>query len=146
MQKLIANEILLAEVGRLLSEGKDVVLMTKGFSMNPFIRGGRDSVLLRRMSPESIAAGDIVLAEVVKDRYVLHRVVRVDGGRLTLMGDGNIVGQEHCGKENVLGTVLSIVRPSGRQVKPGKARLWRSFGPFVRRVLLALYRRTLLKI
>ena len=46
---VVPNAILLGEVKSLLAEGKDVVIPTKGNSMLPFIRGGRDSVNLRRL-------------------------------------------------------------------------------------------------
>ena len=51
----------LAQVPRLLDEGKAVVLkQIYGNSMLPFIRGGVDSVRLRK--PEGVKVGDIVLA------------------------------------------------------------------------------------
>ncbi len=90
MQVSLPNDILIAEVGRLLNEGKDVVLMTKGSSMLPHIIGGRDSVLLRKN--KEVNEGDVVLAEVGKSHYVLHRIVRIEGEEVTLRGDGNIVG------------------------------------------------------
>ena len=57
---VVPNSILLGEVRSLLAEGKDVVIPTKGNSMLPFIRGGRDSVNLRRL--DTLEVGDIVLA------------------------------------------------------------------------------------
>ena len=53
---VVPNAILLGEVKSLLAEGKDVVIPTKGNSMLPFIRGGRDSVNLRRL--EDVEVGD----------------------------------------------------------------------------------------
>lgn len=146
MQKLIPNEILLGEVSLLLKEGRDVELMTKGGSMNPFIRGERDSVILRKMPESELAPGDIVLAEYRKDNYVLHRVLEICRDEVVLMGDGNIFGKERCRRENVLGTVIAIVKPSGRKVRPGKAAFWRNLGPVPRRYLLAFYRRIIIKI
>ena len=144
MQVTLPNEILIGEVGELLAGGKEVVLMTKGWSMNPFIIGERDSVLLKRT--EELEPGDIVLAEVQKQKYVLHRVIALEGDRVTLMGDGNITGQEHCTRNNILGTVQKIIHPNGKEVVPGKAAAWRKTGPLARRILLAFYRRTVLRL
>ena len=145
MQTLISNEILLEEVGRILSGGQDVELLAKGNSMNPFIRGEIDSVILRKFPLEVLRIGDIVLARISNGIYVLHRIVRIDGDRITLMGDGNVYGQEHCTANDVLGTVTHIVKPDGRQHKPGRASIWRKTGHFPRRLLLAFYRRILLR-
>ena len=63
MQKLVVpNAILLGEVERLVSEGNSVTLMPKGSSMLPFIRGGKDSVVL--VAPGELHPGLIALAEV----------------------------------------------------------------------------------
>lgn len=132
-KKVIPNEIMLAEVGALLQEGRDVQLTPLGNSMLPFIIGGKDSVTLRKL-PE-IEVGDIVLARLTDTRYVLHRVIAVDGDRLTLMGDGNLVGTEPCKKSDILGTVITV---NGH--KPTKGVIWGKLKP-ARRYLLAFYRR-----
>ena len=78
MKKMIVpNEILLAEADDLLSKGIEVVLMTKGNSMLPFIRGEKDSVNLKRFG--AVEVGDIVLARIAPQRYVLHRIFAIDG-------------------------------------------------------------------
>lgn len=138
MQKTIANDILLAEVGRLLAEGHKVELKTKGNSMLPFIVGDRDSVLLYRH--ESLELGDIVLAEIGPKHYVLHRIYAVSGNKLTLMGDGNIRGTEHCMSQHILGTVELILKADGRKIVPGKAFAWKRLLP-LRRIILGIYRR-----
>lgn len=137
MRKLVLpNAVLMEEAAALLDEGREVCFVPKGSSMLPFIRGDRDSVVLRKFP--SVEKGDMVLARL-QGRYVLHRVVRVQPEGLTLMGDGNIVGQEHCQPQDVLGTVVYIVR-NGKAVKPGKGVLWRLLRP-LRRYILAVYRR-----
>lgn len=139
-RKTLPNDILLGEVSELLAEGNDVVIMTKGNSMLPFIRGDRDSVKLFRK--DTVSAGDIVLAEITPGHYVLHRVIKADSDSLTLQGDGNLRGVEHCRAGNVKGTVVEIIKP-GKTVVPDKGKLWLCLRP-VRRILLGLYRRILL--
>ncbi|MBQ9476096.1 MAG: S24/S26 family peptidase, partial [Bacteroidales bacterium] len=89
---------------------------------------------------EDVEAGDIVLAHLGGGRYVLHRVITVEGERLTLMGDGNIRGTESCLKSDVSGTVVRVLRPSGKESVPGKGRFWRAIKP-LRRYILGIYRR-----
>lgn len=137
-KRILPNEILLAEAGALLAEGRDVELSVKGNSMLPFLRNERDSVQLRKLP--QVEKGDVVLAQIAPGRYVLHRVRKIDGDRVTLMGDGNIRGTEACSKSDILGTAITFVRPDGKRCTPGKARLWQLLRP-VRRYLLFIYRR-----
>ena len=133
----VPNSILLEEVAAGLDKGREAVITPTGNSMLPFIRGGRDRVVLRKAP--SVAPGDIVLARL-DGRYVLHRVLSVSDGVLTLMGDGNIRGTETCTSADVIGTAVEIIRPDGRRRTPGKGRLWQAVKP-VRRYILAIYRR-----
>ena len=136
-KRVIPNDILLGEVAALLREGREAVITPTGNSMLPFIRGGVDRVVLRRT--DDVTVGDVTLVHT-GGRYILHRVIARDGDALTLMGDGNLQGTESCTTAEVVGTVTGIIRPSGKESKPGKGRLWRSLKP-LRRYLLAIYRR-----
>ena len=142
----LPNEILLEEVASLVAEGRDVELMTKGTSMLPFIVGDRDSVILRKGNADSPQPGEIVLARRSPGNYVLHRIISVNGGEVTLRGDGNVIGTETVNRKDILGKVVAIVGPSGRKRIPGNAYLWRHSSSFIRRCILALYRRTVYKI
>lgn len=135
-KRTVANEVLLEEAAALMLEGREVTLTPLGSSMLPFIRGGKDAVRLRK-NP-TVAVGDIILVRL-PGRYVLHRLIRKDGDRLTLMGDGNIAGTETCTTADVLGTVTAILR-GGKEIIPGDGRLWRRLLP-IRRYILAIYRR-----
>ena len=134
----IPNGIFMEEVGRMLEEGKEVVILTKGNSMLPFIHGGKDSVRLKKMP--AFAKGDIVLAETEDGRYVVHRIIDIGDGRVTLMGDGNLKGTESCSPDGILGTVTGIISPDEKVRIPGKGRLWASLKPF-RRYILGIYKR-----
>ena len=138
---IVPNNILLSEVCSLLEEGKEVWLKAKGCSMLPFIRGDKDSVLLS--GNQEIYLGDIVLALLEGNRYVLHRVVGLEGENVILMGDGNVAGQEKCMLKDVKAIALMIdrgekiieVRSVGHQKI---AAVWKLLLP-LRRYLLALY-------
>jgi hypothetical protein len=139
MKKMVVpNEILLEQAHDLLSRGIEVVLMTKGNSMLPFIRGEKDSVNLKKF--DAVEVGDIVLARIAPKRYVLHRIINIDGDKVTLMGDGNLVGTESCSLSDILGTVQEIIRPNGSVKKVTKGTFWRKLLP-VRKYILWVYRR-----
>ena len=139
-KRVVANEILLEDAAALMEEGREVTIRPLGFSMLPFIRGGKDSVRLKKMP--AVAVGDMLLVRLPGPTYVLHRLIGKEGDRLTLMGDGNLRGTEHCTEADVLGTVTAIERGS-RVVKPGNGLWWRRLRP-LRRYILGIYRRLFL--
>lgn len=148
MQKqIVANDVFIPEIARLLASGSEVVFKPKGVSMLPFIRGGRDSVVLR--APKDIMKGDIVLAKV-GNIYVLHRIIELSDSIVTLMGDGNIVGTETCSRNDILAVAERIINDKQDIVcrsesHQRKARLWRLLKPF-RRYILFIYRRVILHL
>ena len=147
-KKTVPNNEIIPEIARLLKEGSEVSFSFKGSSMLPFIRGERDTVVLSKA--EELRKGDIVLALIEGKRYVLHRIIEINGSRVILMGDGNISGIEKCSKDDVLARAVKIVR-NGREIDCRSkkhirtASIWRTLLP-VRRLILAIYRRTLLNL
>ena len=148
--KTLANNIVIKDAIALVREGRRVVLPVKGFSMNPFIIGDRETVEL--VSPhQPLKVDDVVLAWVNGTHYVVHRIIGIDGDKVTLMGDGNIAGVEHCTTDEVAAVAEYVVAPNGKRrylYASGRmrfARLWGRLLP-VRRWILAIYRRTLFKI
>lgn len=146
MIKSLPNNIAIENVKMLVDEGRKVILPVKGNSMLPFIVGDRDSVELKKT--ERVVVGDVVLAWVDGNRYVIHRIIQRDAaGHLTLMGDGNIAGTEHCTEQDVVAKALYRVRPDGRKNplynNSTGVRAWRTLLP-VRRWILAVYRRVCL--
>jgi len=136
-KRLLPNEVLLGEVEWMLAEGREVLMVPKGRSMLPFIRGEVDKVLLSK--PKELEVGDIVLARVDYG-YVMHRVVAIDGQEVTLMGDGNLQGREQTTRDQILGVVVEIITPEGQHRKPTRGWLWRKLLPF-RKYLLKIYRK-----
>ncbi len=139
------NDILLGGVRDLIKEGRSVIIMTRGLSMLPFIEGKKDSVLLE--GRDAVAPGDIALAEVSEGKYVLHRVVAVEGDTVTLKGDGNLRGVEICPSGAIAGVVREIRHADGSSTDPGSTsqmrrwRRWNALPSIVRRYFLAIYRR-----
>ena len=148
----VENNILIPELARLLAEGKEVRFTPSGVSMRPFIEGDKDSVILSPLErlPKK---GDILLASVpVPDgqhKYVLHRLIRIEGAETgeplyILMGDGNLAGTETCTRADIIGRVTRIENPSGKRKPLTRGTLWHFLLP-CRRVLLKIYRHTILK-
>ncbi|MBR4826631.1 MAG: S24/S26 family peptidase [Bacteroidales bacterium] len=142
---IVPNAIMLGQVSEFLLEGHSVVIMTKGQSMSPFIRGERDSVEL--VKNQDVAVGDIVLAQISPGHYVLHRVNAMNGEKVRLKGDGNLDGTEICTLQDICGTVSAIIRRGRRRIDcntPCRRRmysLWVAAPRIVRRVVLGIYRR-----
>lgn len=139
----IANELLLPEVIRLLEEGHTVTLPLRGYSMRPFLEDGRDKALLKH--PEKIDVGDAVLAEIAPQRYVLHRIVDIDGDKVTLRGDGNLA-TEHCRLSHIKATAIGFYRKGRQQLDSTDGRKWRIYSwwwtrllPIRRYLLFALH-------
>ena len=94
----------------------------------------------------------MILAEVSERVYVLHRLVRREGDCLTLKGDGNAIGTEHCRVQNVVGIATGFMRKGREEVEPLTTLKWRVYSYLwmhldpVRRYLLALHRRVWLKL
>ena len=142
---ILPNAIMLGQVSEFLREGKSVVIMTKGQSMSPFIRGERDSVELE-LRP-SVEVGDIVLAQLTPGHYVLHRVNAINGDKVRLKGDGNLDGTEACTLQDICGTAVAIIKPGDRRLDclaprwKRRFRRWVAAPRIVRRIVLGFYRR-----
>ena len=138
------NEII-EEAVRLAREGVNVTLPVNGNSMLPFIIGGKESVILHSQGG-IVDVGDVVLAWVDGCRYVVHRIIHIDGDRITLMGDGNILITEHCALSDIKARVTHIVDAKDKthylynRWRMLGAKVWYWLRP-IRRYLLAIYRR-----
>jgi hypothetical protein len=148
MNQVSDNEIIQSAI-KLVNEGLCVTFPVKGYSMLPFIIGGKESVDL--VKPADLQVGHVVLAWVEGCRYVVHRITQIDGDKVVLMGDGNIAGVEHCLLSDVAALATHVVTPKGKHhplYAPWRikaSRLWWRLLP-VRRWIMAIYRRTWLKI
>ena len=132
------------EAVRLVQEGVTVTFPVTGQSMLPFIIGGKESVILH--APGLTAVGDVVLARVDGNGYVVHRIINIDGDRVTLMGDGNVRGTEHCLLKDIKARVTHVVSADNKKRdlysrwRVRAAKLWYWLRP-IRRYLLAIYKR-----
>lgn len=147
--KILPNNEVIDGVIQMLETFQSVILPVKGHSMLPFIIGDVESVEL--VKPDKVKVGDIVLAWINGNRYVVHRVIRIDHDRIQLMGDGNLTAEEYCTNSDVKARADYVINKHGQkrylysEWRVRASRLWWALRPF-RRLILAFYRRTILKL
>lgn len=138
------DETIIQEAIKLVDEGISVTFPVNGRSMLPFIIGGKESIILNK--PTTLKVGDIVLAWADNFHYVVHRIIRISGDQVTLMGDGNIVGTEHCTLDDIKAIATHVVDAKGHRHylynkwRSKAAKYWYVLRP-IRRYILAIYRR-----
>lgn len=148
MKRRMANAELLPEVVRIVNEGHTVTLPLKGYSMRPFLEDGRDKAILKAVT--ELRKGDAVLAEIGPGRYVLHRIVNIDGNSVTLLGDGNIT-TERCGTADVKAVAIGFHRKNRQQPDYTDGKKWRVYSWLwthlypIRRYLLFIHRHLFIK-
>lgn len=144
-----ANAVLLPEIVKMIEEGHTVTLRLRGFSMRPFLEDNRDKALLTK--PLNVKTGDPVLAEIAPEHFVLHRIVAIDGQKVTLRGDGNL-SDEHCQLSDIRASVVGFYRKGRTKLDRTDGTKWRVYSWLwmhlypIRRYLLAFYRRIWLKL
>ena len=86
--------------------------VTSGVSMRPLFRTNRDMVILKK--PErDLRKYDVVLYRVKSGKYVLHRIIRIDGNTLVIRGD-NTYSLEYIDKSEVLAVLTEFNRKGKR--------------------------------
>lgn len=148
--KEFENNLFIPEIAKYIQAGHTVTMKVKGCSMHPFIDNGRDKVVLKSFDQYQI--GDVVLAKVDDGRFVLHRIVKMEDNRMTLRGDGNVVGVETCPTDSVIAKAIGFIRKGRDKMDATDGWKWKIYSflwlrlSFMRRWLLAFYRRIWLKL
>ncbi len=120
----MANAELLPHVIALLEEGHTVTLPLRGNSMRPFLHDGRDKAILTACHEAKV--GEVVLAEITPGHYVLHRVKRVEGSNVTLLGDGNL-NPEHCQQADIRAKAVAFYRKKRTKPDSTSGKKWRYY-------------------
>lgn len=125
--------------------------VTSGISMRPLFRTNRDMVILKKLDREP-RKYDVVLYRLLTGRYVLHRIVRIQGEKLVIRGD-NTFSLEYVDKSDVIAVLTEFNRKGKRISVDNKGyilycRLWNFIYPlrFVFNKLLLLAKRVYRKI
>lgn len=144
-QLIIPNEVFFSYIMEEINAGNSVRIPSKGNSMLPFIRPFEDEIELSPINENSVREGNIVLSKTKENRYVVHRIEKIESDKITLRGDGNLSTRETCNINSIFAEVTGIYR-EGKTVtkssikwKLAKNRWFSS--PILRRVYLGIYRR-----
>ncbi len=126
-----------------LARGRDIDVPAVGSSMVPWVRHG-DVVRVTSASRCLPRRGDIVLV-ALETRWVLHRLVSIEGDRIVTRGDNVGAADPPTGRVRLLG-VARWTRRRGRGPRiplrwPAALRDgWVAIAPVVRRGLAAAWR------
>ncbi len=91
-----------------LEEEGFLVYTSKGTSMLPLIKEGRDLLLIKRKD-EKPKKNDIVLYKKA-GKYILHRIIKVNGDRYVLCGDNQIIADPDVREEDIFGILTGLKR------------------------------------
>lgn len=113
------NNINLSEMEEVMTEvlshGSTVTLTASGTSMEPFIRNGKDTVVLKKIQ-KRLQKGDIILYKRGNGKLVLHRVVGENKNGYILCGDNQWIKEQGI-KESQIIAVLDSIERNGRVIK-----------------------------
>jgi len=97
-----------SSLNELLSSG-EASFLTKGCSMRPLFREHRDIVVISRVTSK-LKRGDVVLyGNADMSELILHRIIKVDGEKLTIRGDNNFF-IEHRKTADIVGILTAFFR------------------------------------
>lgn len=137
--------LMMEEIHNLVRSGKTVTIRIKGYSMNPFMVHSRDSITLGSWTDGDIRKGCVALVRDIRGNYLIHRIIKRNGNRITLMGDGNVGIWEEATTDNVIAIMHKVVRnghtySTDSFVWRAYSWIWDKLTP-VRRYPLGLWRR-----
>lgn len=129
-----------------LRAGRTVRMKALGDSMYPFIRGGKDEILLVPFLPDE---EELPLWGAAFYRwnghYMVHRFIRKEGEHLVFLGDGNVYQEEKVLPQEVYGVLHTIYR-KGKEIDC-RSVSWQKKGArwyrllFLRKYLLFLFKK-----
>lgn len=143
MQRLFDN------IENLVAEGECFELRVNGYSMLPLLGHRDDVIVVRRVDVTEDISSRIAMFRGPKRNIIVHRVLSVDNGIVSLRGDGNLLQIERTPRNEIIGVVESVRRRSGKVVSctseswQRRERRWLALPLFVRRYALAIMRRWL---
>lgn len=127
--------------------GSNFKIVVTGHSMLPLLGFGRDTIVLRRIDDTEDISNRVAMFRNERGHIVVHRVISIQDGVVTLRGDGNLYQIEKTPRKRIIALLESVIRESGKEVSctspqwQRKERLWLSLPLWARRYTLAILRR-----
>ena len=140
-------DIATADITELLEEGATFKIVVRGYSMLPLLGFGHDTIVLRCVDKSEDISGRIAMFRNENGRIVVHRIIGINNGIVSLRGDGNLYQVEQCKRDEIIAVLESVVRESGKEISCSSRhwhrmeRLWLSTPLWMRRYALAIIRR-----
>lgn len=98
----------LSSFEEILERDHVLVYTCRGFSMWPLLHQNKDLLVIRKPDRE-LRKNDIVLFKA-RTKYLLHRIVKIDGETIITAGDHNAFKDQPITKDRVIGILTSFVR------------------------------------
>lgn len=140
-------DIATADITNLLEEGATFKIVVRGYSMLPMLGFGHDTIILRRVDKKEDISDRIAMFRNENGRIVVHRIIGINNGIVSLRGDGNLYQVEQCKREEIIAVLESVVRENGKEVSctsprwHRRERIWLNTPLWIRRYTLAIIRR-----
>ena len=147
----VSMEELSPIIESIVSSGGDAVLCVTGNSMLPLWRDRHNNVVLTACDANNLNVGDIPLYKRANGQYILHRIVKVNDDSFDLLGDAQWWLEKGLEKHRVIAVVKGYYTEKGKYISCDSKThklyfaIWSFLLP-IRRWILAVYRRTVLRI
>ena len=141
------RDIATTDITELLEESSIFKIVVRGYSMLPLLGFGHDTIILRRVDKSEDISGRIAMFRNENGRIVVHRIIGINSGIVSLRGDGNLYQVEQCKREEIIAVLESVVRENGKEISCTSRhwhrmeRLWLNTPLWMRRYALAILRR-----
>lgn len=140
-------EITTRSIEDIIEVGELFKIVVTGYSMLPLLGQGRDTIVLRRIDSIEDISGRIAMFRNDKGQIVVHRVISIENGVVTLRGDGNLYQVEQCPRTEIIAILEGVIRENGKEISctskqwRRKERRWLALPLWMRRYILAILRR-----
>lgn len=141
------RDIATTDITELLEEGATFKIVVRGYSMLPLLGFGHDTIILRRVNNSEDISGRIAMFRNENGRIVVHRIIGINSGIVSLRGDGNLYQVEQCKREEIIAVLESVIRENGKEISCTSRRwhrmerIWLNAPLWMRRYALGILRR-----
>ena len=108
-----------------LEKDGELYFTNVGYSMYPLIRQRED--ILHIVKADNYQKGDIVLFISDKEKYVLHRILKIKKDKIITAGDYNYFKDQSITYAQILGKLISIKKKDGQVIDLSKDKKARKF-------------------
>lgn len=97
------------DILELLEEGRIIQIEPQGYSMYPMFVPGRDSAIIMKADRDKLKRGDVVLYRREESILVLHRIWKIKGEGIYLVGDNQETIEGPLRKDQIKGILIAFV-------------------------------------